>query len=77
MIASGVRSSCDASAVNRLIPSNELSIRANRSLKTRASLPNSSFLFFTGNRSCRFSALIRSARAVISAIGARLLRASR
>src|SRR5262249_3097746 len=46
MIARGVRSSCEASAVTCRMPPNELSIRASKSLKTRAILPNSSPLFF-------------------------------
>ena len=59
-IAVGVRSSCDASAMNRRCCSNERSRRSSRSLMTRASLTSSSPPL-TGSRSCRLVALISAA----------------
>lgn len=76
-IATGVRSSCDASAINRCCCPNVASRRASIRLKAAAKRPSSSSLFCTGSRSYRLRALISSALPLISAIGRKDLLASK
>ncbi len=71
-----MRSSCEASAVNRFSCSNECSSFARVSLNTRARWPISSSGLSTGKRSLRRSAVICSALRVILSIGESARRAS-
>jgi len=74
---SGVRSSCEASAVKRRSCSNDRSSRANASLNTSASCPSSSPGFSTGSRSPSRSAVIVRARSAMRPRGASTRRARR
>ena len=74
--ASGVRSSCDASAISRCFSSTPRSSRSSIALRVRARCPISSSVRGGAMRSCRRSMPISSAFDVIRSTGRSALRAS-